>query len=88
MHFVEGLTDGDTPRCESKRAVVAVTRKIARAMALSIGFFGTYSVYEQERFAGNRVEGSQLGWWCAHDTGAAVEGRGRAHVRDLHAPGW
>lgn len=45
-------------------------------MALSLGFFSTYSVYEQECFAGNRVEGSQLGWWCAHDTGVAAEGRG------------
>ncbi|WP_395505096.1 lipocalin-like domain-containing protein [Ectopseudomonas hydrolytica] len=34
-----------------------------RAMALSIGFFGTYSVYEQERFAGNRVEGATFPNW-------------------------
>nr|WP_273264866.1 hypothetical protein [Pseudomonas sp.] len=29
-------------------------------MALSIGFFGAYSVDEQGRFAGNRVEGERM----------------------------
>ncbi|MGK8438591.1 hypothetical protein ACRS3X_14810 [Ectopseudomonas hydrolytica] len=59
-------------------------------MALSIGFFGTYSVYEQERFAGNRVEGATFPNWVGgvRTTQALQEGRGRADVRDLHAPGW
>jgi len=62
MHFVEVLTDGDTPRFASD-ARGGSDEENRRAMASSIGFFGTYSVDEQGRFAGNRVEGATFPNW-------------------------
>ena len=55
MHFVEVLTNGDTPRFASDARGGGSDEENRRAMASSIGFFGTYSVDEQGRFAGNRV---------------------------------
>jgi hypothetical protein len=63
MHFVEGLTAGDTPRFESEVCGGGSDQESRRAMALSIGFFGSYSVDEQGRFAGNRVEGATFPNW-------------------------
>ena len=59
MHFVEVLTDGDMPRFQSNARGGGSDEENRRAMASSIGFFGTYSVDEQGRFAGNRVEGAR-----------------------------
>lgn len=63
MHFVEVLTDGDTPRFASDARGGGSDEENRRAMASSIGFFGTYSVDEQGRFAGNRVEGATFPNW-------------------------
>ncbi|MGP0171691.1 lipocalin-like domain-containing protein [Pseudomonas sp. NCHU5208] len=63
MHFVEVLTDGDTPRFASEARGGGSDEENRRAMASSIGFFGTYSVDEQGRFAGNRVEGATFPNW-------------------------
>ena len=63
MHFVEVLTDGDTPRFASDARGGGSDEENRRAMASSIGFFGTYSVDEQGRFAGNRVEGTTFPNW-------------------------
>lgn len=63
MHFVEVLTDGDTPRFRSDVRGDGSDDENRRVMASSIGFFGTYSVDEQGRFAGNRVEGATFPNW-------------------------
>lgn len=63
MHFVEVLTDGDAPRFASDTRGAGSDEENRRAMASSIGFFGTYSVDEQGRFAGNRVEGATFSNW-------------------------
>ncbi|MDP9937944.1 lipocalin-like domain-containing protein [Ectopseudomonas alcaliphila] len=63
MHFVEVLTDGDMPRFQSNARGGGSDEENRRAMASSIGFFGTYSVDEQGRFAGNRVEGATFPNW-------------------------
>lgn len=63
MHFVEVLADPDTPRFASDARGGGTDAENRRAMGSSIGFFGTYSVDEQGRFAGNRVEGSTFPNW-------------------------
>lgn len=63
MHFVEVLTDGDTPRFGSDARGGGTDDENKRAMASSIGFFGTYTVDEHGRFAGNRVEGATFPNW-------------------------
>lgn len=63
MHFVEVLTDGDTSRFRLDVRGAGSDDENRRAMASSIGFFGTYSVDEQGRFAGNRVEGATFPNW-------------------------
>jgi hypothetical protein len=63
MHFVEVLTDGDTPRFASNQRGGGTDEENRHAMASSIGFFGTYSVDEQGRFVGNRVEGATFPNW-------------------------
>jgi len=63
MHFVEVLTDGDTPRFASNARGGGTDDENRRAMASSIGFFGTYTVDEHGRFAGNRVEGATFPNW-------------------------
>jgi hypothetical protein len=63
MHFVEVLTDPDTPRFASDARGGGTDAENRRAMASSIGFFGTYSVDAEGRFAGNRVEGSTFPNW-------------------------
>ncbi len=63
MHFVEVLTAGDTPRFASDVRGGGTDAENRRAMASSIGFFGTYHVDAQGRFAGNRVEGATFPNW-------------------------
>ena len=63
MHFVEVLTDGDMPRFQSNARGGGSDEENRRAMASSIGFFGTYSVDEQGLFTGNRVEGATFPNW-------------------------
>lgn len=63
MHFVEVLTDGDAPRFASDARGGGTDAENKRAMASSIGFFGTYTVDEHGRFAGNRVEGATFPNW-------------------------
>lgn len=63
MHFIEVLTDGDTPRFASNARGGGTDDENRRAMASSIGFFGTYTVDEHGRFAGNRVEGATFPNW-------------------------
>lgn len=63
MHFVEVLTDGDTPRFASSARGGGTDDENKRAMASSIGFFGTYAVDEHGHFAGNRVEGATFPNW-------------------------
>ncbi len=63
MHFVEVLTDPSVPRFASDRRGGGTDAENRRAMAGSIGFFGTYSVDGRGRFSGNRVEGSTFPNW-------------------------
>lgn len=63
MHFVEVLTNGDTPRFASDARGGGTDDENKRAMASSIGFFGTYTVDEHGRFAGNRVDGATFPNW-------------------------
>ncbi|TBU78206.1 lipocalin-like domain-containing protein [Phytopseudomonas daroniae] len=71
MHFVEVLTNGDTQRFESNARGGGTDDENRRAMASSIGFFGTYTVDEHGRFTGNRVEGATFPNWV----GAVRTGR-------------
>ncbi|PZQ10428.1 MAG: hypothetical protein DI564_15645 [Rhodanobacter denitrificans] len=63
MHFVEVLTDGDAPRFASDARGGGTDEENRRAMASSIGFFGTYTVDAHGRFSGNRVEGATFPNW-------------------------
>jgi hypothetical protein len=63
MHFVEVLTDGEAPRFASGARGGGTDAENRRAMASNIGFFGTYSVDAEGRFAGNRVDGSTFPNW-------------------------
>ncbi|AHL33680.1 hypothetical protein CD58_12590 [Pseudomonas brassicacearum] len=63
MHFVEVLTNGDTPRFQSDARGGGTDDENRRAMASSIGFFGTYTVDKHGQFSGNRVEGSTFPNW-------------------------
>ncbi|MDG2524247.1 lipocalin-like domain-containing protein [Stenotrophomonas sp. HITSZ_GD] len=63
LHFVEVLTDGDTPPFASNARGGGTDEENRRAMASSIAFFGTYTVDAQGRFAGNRVEGATFPNW-------------------------
>ncbi|MDB6442589.1 MULTISPECIES: lipocalin-like domain-containing protein [Pseudomonas] len=63
MHFVEVLTNGQAPRFESDVRGNGKDEENRRAMASSIGFFGTYTVDAQGHFSGNRVEGSTFPNW-------------------------
>lgn len=63
MHFVEVLTDPDTPRFASDARGQGTDAENRRAMAASIGFYGTYTVDRSGRFAGNRVEGATFPNW-------------------------
>lgn len=63
MHFVEVLTDGDTPRFTSGARGEGTDDENRAAMARGIGFFGSYSVDEKGEFSGNRVEGATFPNW-------------------------
>ncbi|SMF58367.1 Lipocalin-like domain-containing protein [Xaviernesmea oryzae] len=63
MHFVEVLTDADTPRFASSVRGEGTDAENRQAMARSIGFFGTYTVDENGEFSGNRVEGATFPNW-------------------------
>lgn len=63
MHFIEVLTDGQAPRFKSDARGGGSDAENRRAMASSIGFFGTYTVNQQGQFSGNRVEGATFPNW-------------------------
>lgn len=63
MHFVEVLTDSDTPRFASDRRGDGTDAENRAAMAGGIGLFGTYKVDEKGVFLGNHVEGSTFPNW-------------------------
>lgn len=63
MHFVEVLTDADTPNFASDKRGEGTDAENRRAMGSSIGFFGTYTVDHSGRFTGNRVEGATFPNW-------------------------
>jgi hypothetical protein len=63
MHFVEVLTNGDTPRFQSDARGGGTDDENRRAMASSIGFFGTYTVNKHGHFSGNRVDGATFPNW-------------------------
>lgn len=79
MHFVEVLTNGQTPRFKSDARGGGTDEENRRAMASSIGFFGTYTVDEHGDFSGNRVEGATFPNWVGgvrtkHELQLKVEG--------------
>lgn len=79
MHFVEVLTNGHTPRFESNARGGGTDDENRRAMASSIGFFGTYTVDKRGQFSGNRVEGATFPNWVGsvrtrHELQLKVEG--------------
>ncbi|WP_101926495.1 MULTISPECIES: lipocalin-like domain-containing protein [Luteimonas] len=63
LHFVEVLTDAGSPRFASDARGGGTDEENRRAMASSIGFFGTYTVDAAGRFQGNRVEGATFPNW-------------------------
>lgn len=63
MHFVEVLTDADTPRFASNARGEGTDEENRMAMSRSIGFFGTYTVDSNGEFSGNRVLGSTFPNW-------------------------
>lgn len=63
MHFVEVLTDADTPRFASNVRGEGTDVENRAAMSRSIGMFGTYSVDEEGVFSGNIVEGATFPNW-------------------------
>ncbi|WCE03771.1 lipocalin-like domain-containing protein [Pseudoxanthomonas sp. JBR18] len=63
MHFVEVLTDADTPRFASNARGEGTDKENRMAMSRSIGFFGTYTVDSNGEFSGNRVLGSTFPNW-------------------------
>lgn len=63
MHFIEVLTDADTPRFASNVRGGGTDAENRDAMARNIAFFGTYTVDESGAFSGNRVEASTFPNW-------------------------
>ncbi|MAM59589.1 MAG: hypothetical protein CMN25_19960 [Salinicola sp.] len=63
MHFVEVLTDADTPRFASNARGGGTDEENRMAMSRGIGFFGTYTVDSNGEFSGNRVLGSTFPNW-------------------------
>lgn len=63
MHFVEVLTNGDTPRFASDARGDGTDEENRTAMENSIAFFGTYTVDDDGGFSGNHVEGSTFPNW-------------------------
>ena len=63
MHFVEVLTNGDTPRFASDARGEGTDAENRTAMAEGIGFFGTYTVDENGVFSGNEVLGATFPNW-------------------------
>ncbi|MFP5078567.1 lipocalin-like domain-containing protein [Rhizobium sp. YIM 134829] len=66
LHYVEVLTEGDAPSFASNARGQGTDAENRRAMAGSIGHFGTYTVDETGAFSGNRVEGSTFPNWVGH----------------------
>ena len=66
MHFVEVLTDADTPRFASDARGEGTDKENREAMSRNIGFFGTYTVDENGEFSGNRVEGATFPNWVGN----------------------
>ena len=63
MHFVEVLTDSSIPKFASNVRGHGTNEENRRAMAGSIGFFGSYTVDGSGGFSGNRVDGSTFPNW-------------------------
>ena len=63
MHYVEVLTEGTMPRFASDVRGQGTDAENRKAMASSIGMFGTYTVDESGEFSGNQVEGSTFPNW-------------------------
>jgi hypothetical protein len=63
LYMVEVLTNRDSPRFASDQRGGGTDAENRRAMASSIGFFGTYTVDGNGRFTGNRVEGATFPNW-------------------------
>jgi hypothetical protein len=63
MHFVEVLTDPGIARFASEKRGEGSDAENRRAMAGSIGFFGTYIVDPAGQFSGNHVDGATFPNW-------------------------
>ena len=63
MHFVEVLTDSTVPKFASNVRGGGTDEENRKAMAGSIGFFGSYTVDGNGEFSGNRVGGSTFPNW-------------------------
>ena len=63
MHFVEVLTDSTVPKFASNVRGDGTNDENRKAMAGSIGFFGSYTVDDRGEFSGNRVDGSTFPNW-------------------------
>lgn len=63
MRYIEVLTDGDQPPFASGARGEGTDAENRRAMASSIGHFGTYTVDAAGEFTGNIVEGSTFPNW-------------------------
>ncbi len=66
MHFVEVLTDSTVPKFASNVRGDGTDEENRRAMAGSIGFFGSYTVDGSGEFTGNRVDGSTFPNWIGN----------------------
>lgn len=63
MHFVEVLTNAETPPFASNVRGEGTDDENRMAMSRNIGFFGTYTVDERGEFSGNRMEGATFPNW-------------------------
>lgn len=66
MHFVEVLTDSTVPKFASNVRGNGTDEENRKAMAGSIGFFGSYTVDGSGEFNGNRVDGSTFPNWIGN----------------------
>ncbi|MET0290080.1 MAG: lipocalin-like domain-containing protein [Pseudoxanthomonas sp.] len=66
MHYIEILSDGDTPRFASEERGQGTDEENRIAMSRNIGMFGSYTVDESGEFSGNRVEGATFPNWIGN----------------------
>ncbi|MBW6527817.1 lipocalin-like domain-containing protein [Sphingomonas sp. RHCKR7] len=67
FHFVEVLTNSETPHVASGRRGEGTDSENREAMTNGVGFFGAYSVRGDGTFSGNVVEGATFPNWVGSE---------------------